>query len=169
MSFHPQVRLLAATEPLLNALNDSRALFGELIGSSVPDGWPEFPEAIGFTLEYLQTTSEADRSWSMQSLLTRRPDGSSALVASRLRLQGAPSRSATRSPRSFGVGVLARPLPGHWSTALSPVARSIKSLLAHCQARIRRRVCSCRSASSTPTTKRSPGLASSGSGDGPDR
>jgi RimJ/RimL family protein N-acetyltransferase len=66
MSSQPQVCLLAATEPLLNALNDSRALFGELIGSSVPDGWPEFPEAIGFTLEHLQTASEADRWWSMQ-------------------------------------------------------------------------------------------------------
>ena len=66
MSSHPQVRLLAATVSLLNALKDNRALFGELIGSSVPDGWPEFPEAIGFTLEHLQTASEADRSWSMQ-------------------------------------------------------------------------------------------------------
>ena len=66
MSPHPQVRLLAATEPLLIALNDSRALFGELIGSPLPDGWPEFPEAIGFTLEQMQTASEAERSWSMQ-------------------------------------------------------------------------------------------------------
>lgn len=37
-----------------------------LIGSPVPDGWPEFPEAIGFTLKHLQTAAEADRSWSMQ-------------------------------------------------------------------------------------------------------
>jgi ribosomal-protein-alanine N-acetyltransferase len=66
MSFRPQVRLLAATEPLLNALNDNRTRFGELIGSPVPDGWPEFPEAIGFTLEHLKTASEAGRSWSMQ-------------------------------------------------------------------------------------------------------
>ncbi len=66
MSTHPQVSLLAATEPLLDALNHSRALFGELVGSAVPDGWPEFPEAIGFTLAHLQTASEADRSWSMQ-------------------------------------------------------------------------------------------------------
>ena len=62
----PQVRLLAATVTLLSALKDNRALFGELIGSAVPDGWPEFPEAIGFTLQHLQTASEADRSWSMQ-------------------------------------------------------------------------------------------------------
>jgi RimJ/RimL family protein N-acetyltransferase len=66
MSSQPQVCLLAATVSLLNALNDSRRLFGEVIGSSVPDGWPEFPEAIGLTLEHLRTASEADRSWSMQ-------------------------------------------------------------------------------------------------------
>ena len=66
MSFHPQVRLVAATVPLLNALKDDRTLFSELVGSSVPDGWPEFPEAIGFTLEHLRTASEADRAWSMQ-------------------------------------------------------------------------------------------------------
>lgn len=66
MASRPQVRLLAATEPLLTALLDSRTRFGELIGSPVPDGWPEFPEAVGFTLEHLRTASDADRSWSMQ-------------------------------------------------------------------------------------------------------
>ena len=66
MSSHPQVRLLAATVPLLTALQEDRALFGELVGSPVPDGWPEFPEAIGFTLEHLQAASEADRAWSMR-------------------------------------------------------------------------------------------------------
>ena len=52
--------------PLLNALNDDRTQFGELIGSPVPDGWPEFPEAIGFTLKHSGTRREADRAWSMQ-------------------------------------------------------------------------------------------------------
>jgi RimJ/RimL family protein N-acetyltransferase len=66
MSSHPQVRLVAATVPLLNALRDDRSLFSELVGSPVPSGWPEFPEAIGFTLEHLQVASEADRPWSMQ-------------------------------------------------------------------------------------------------------
>jgi RimJ/RimL family protein N-acetyltransferase len=63
---HPQVRLVPATVPLLNALNEDRRRFGESIGSPVPDGWPEFPEAIGFTLEHLQNAPEADRAWSMQ-------------------------------------------------------------------------------------------------------
>ncbi len=66
MSFHPQVRLVPATVPLLNALNEDRALFCKLIGSPVPHGWPEFPEAIGFTLEHLQKAPETDRSWSTQ-------------------------------------------------------------------------------------------------------
>ena len=51
---------------LLNALNEDRALFGELIGSPVPEGWPEFPEAISFTLDHLQNAPEADHAWSMQ-------------------------------------------------------------------------------------------------------
>ena len=78
------VRLLAATEPMLHALNDSRTRFGELIGSSVPDGWPEFPEAIGFTLERLRTSSDADRPWSMQFFVdeaTGRLLGSGGFVA----------------------------------------------------------------------------------------
>ena len=66
MSRHPQIRLVAATVPLLNALNDDRSLFSELIGSHVPEGWPEFPEAIGFTLEQLQNASDTDRPWTMQ-------------------------------------------------------------------------------------------------------
>ncbi len=66
MSVHPRVRLVPATIPLLSALAEDRALFGELLGSPVPDGWPEFPEAIGVALEHLRTVAEADRSWSVQ-------------------------------------------------------------------------------------------------------
>ena len=66
MSSRPQVVLVPATVPLLDALTEDRTLFGELIGSPVPEGWPEFPEAIGFTLEHLRTAPEADRAWSMQ-------------------------------------------------------------------------------------------------------
>ena len=66
MARYQQVRLVAATVPLLETLNDDPALFGELVGSPVPRGWPEFPEAVTFTLEHLQNASEADRPWSMQ-------------------------------------------------------------------------------------------------------
>jgi len=66
MSSRPQVRLVAATVPLLDALEEDRALFSTLIGSPVPDGWPEFPEAIGFTRQHLRTAPEPDRRWSMQ-------------------------------------------------------------------------------------------------------
>ncbi len=66
MSSDPQVRLVPATVPLLKALNEDPRMFGELIGSPVPDSWPEFPAAVGFTLEHLQTAPQADHSWSMQ-------------------------------------------------------------------------------------------------------
>lgn len=66
MSFHPEIRLVAATVPLLIALNEDRASFAELIGSRIPDGWPEFPEAISFALEHLHTAAEAEHPWSMQ-------------------------------------------------------------------------------------------------------
>jgi [ribosomal protein S5]-alanine N-acetyltransferase len=61
-----EVRLVPATVPLLRAMNEDRARFGEMMGSPVPDGWPEFPEAIGFTLEHLQNAPQADHRWSMQ-------------------------------------------------------------------------------------------------------
>jgi [ribosomal protein S5]-alanine N-acetyltransferase len=66
LTSRPQVRLVPATVPLLHAFNEDRVRFGELIGSPVPDGWPEFPEAIGFTLEHLQSAPEAEHAWSMQ-------------------------------------------------------------------------------------------------------
>lgn len=66
MPVDPRIRLVPATVPLLDALTDDQSLFSELIGSPVPHGWPEFPEAIGFTVQQLQNASEADRSWSMQ-------------------------------------------------------------------------------------------------------
>ena len=84
MSSDPQVRLVPATVTLLNALTDDPARFDELIGSPVPDGWPEFPEAIGFTLAHLQNAPEADRSWSMQFFVdqaTGRLVGSGGFVA----------------------------------------------------------------------------------------
>ena len=65
----PHVRLVPATLPLLNALSEDRTLFGALIGSPVPDGWPEFPEAIDFTVEHLQNAPEAKHAWSMQFFL----------------------------------------------------------------------------------------------------
>ena len=66
MSSHPQVRLVAATVRLLETLNEDPAAFSALIESPVPDGWPEFPEAVDFTLAHLRDAAEANCSWSMQ-------------------------------------------------------------------------------------------------------
>ena len=66
MALRPQVRLVPATVPLLKALNEDRARFAALMGSPAPDGWPEFPEAIHFTLAQLLRSPDADHGWSMQ-------------------------------------------------------------------------------------------------------
>ncbi|MCT7658920.1 GNAT family N-acetyltransferase [Mycobacterium deserti] len=55
------VRLLPATLAHLVALKDGPAAFGDLIGSPVPQGWPEFPESIDFTTDRLRDRpDEAD-------------------------------------------------------------------------------------------------------------
>jgi RimJ/RimL family protein N-acetyltransferase len=62
----PEVRLVAATVPLLEALATDPAEFSEMIGSPIPEGWPEFPEAIPFAVDFLRHASDSDRPWSMQ-------------------------------------------------------------------------------------------------------
>jgi ribosomal-protein-alanine N-acetyltransferase len=66
MSPAPEVRLVATTVPLLESLTTDPAGFSELVGSPIPEGWPEFPEAIPFALEFLRHASEGDLAWSMQ-------------------------------------------------------------------------------------------------------
>ncbi len=79
MTTSPRVRLVPATVPLMIALLEDRARFGKLIGSAVPDGWPEFPEAIAFTLEHLRTAPAGEHPWTMQFFLD---DASGRLVGS---------------------------------------------------------------------------------------
>jgi ribosomal-protein-alanine N-acetyltransferase len=63
------MRLLPATIEHLLALQSDRTAFGRLIGSPVPEGWPEFPESIGFTLDRLRAhPDEAD--WWMHFFLS---------------------------------------------------------------------------------------------------
>ena len=166
MSFHPQVRLVAATVPLLRALNEDRALFGELISSPVPDGWPEFPEAIAFTLEQLQNAPEADRSWSMQFFIdhaTGRLLGSGGFAAPpvdrtvEIGYEVAPE---------FRAGGSAPPLLGRWFCSLSLAARLTISSRTRCRAPTHRRVYSCRWTSGMSPIRRTLRLAWSGNGDG---
>jgi RimJ/RimL family protein N-acetyltransferase len=49
----PVVELRAATVTDLNLLATDRAAFAQHMGSPLPGGWPEFPEAIGFTIQRL--------------------------------------------------------------------------------------------------------------------
>ncbi|HEX2284848.1 MAG TPA: GNAT family protein [Mycobacterium sp.] len=57
------VRLLPATVEHLVTLQSDPSAFGRLIGSPVPDGWPEFPESIGFTIDRLRERPEQADWW----------------------------------------------------------------------------------------------------------
>jgi RimJ/RimL family protein N-acetyltransferase len=121
--------------------NDNRPLFSEMVGSSVPDGWPEFPEAIGFTLEHMKTASEADREWSMQFFIDHATG----------RLLGSGGFAAPPADRTVEIGYEIAPefrgrgfgaaAAGRWSSVPSPAARSSTSSPTLCPARIHRRAC----------------------------
>jgi RimJ/RimL family protein N-acetyltransferase len=57
-----------AAPPLLEALEHDRTAFAALIGTAVPDGWPEFPESIGFVRDRLAERPE-DVDWWMSFFL----------------------------------------------------------------------------------------------------
>ncbi len=64
----PVVDVLAATVADLTLLANDRAAFAQRMGSPAPGGWPEFPEAIGFTISRLVAhPNEAD--WWMHYFL----------------------------------------------------------------------------------------------------
>jgi [ribosomal protein S5]-alanine N-acetyltransferase len=57
------VRLLPVTVEHLDACRREPVELGMLLGTSVPDGWPEFPEAIDFTSERLREHPEEGEWW----------------------------------------------------------------------------------------------------------
>lgn len=75
----PNVRLVRATVPLLTALTDDPAAFAAQMRSPIPAGWPEFPEAVPHTLDYLSEPGRADDPWMMHFFVDA---DTSALVGS---------------------------------------------------------------------------------------
>jgi RimJ/RimL family protein N-acetyltransferase len=73
------VRIVPATVETLEALRDNPEEFSRRIGSAIPEGWPEFPEAIAYTLDFLATAPEHDRVWTMHYFIE---EASDALVGS---------------------------------------------------------------------------------------
>jgi RimJ/RimL family protein N-acetyltransferase len=73
------VRIVPASVETLVAFHEDPPEFARLIGSPIPEGWPEFPEAIPYTLDFLATANEHDRTWSMHFFIE---EASDALVGS---------------------------------------------------------------------------------------
>ena len=59
----PVVRLLSATVEHLEARRDDPESFAALVGSAVPDGWPEFGEMVDFTVRRLTEHPDEARWW----------------------------------------------------------------------------------------------------------
>jgi len=57
------VRIIPATHVHLEAFVRDRQELSELLGSSIPEGWPEFPEAIPHTLEVLGGRPDESEWW----------------------------------------------------------------------------------------------------------
>ena len=57
------MRLVAATLELLEALQRDPTEFAALLASPLPDGWPEFPEGIEFTVDKLREWPEQAGWW----------------------------------------------------------------------------------------------------------
>jgi len=80
------VRIIPATPTHLSAyLRDPQHL-ATLLGSPIPEGWPEFPEAIPFTLEVLKARP-AESEWWMHFFM----DDATGLLVGSGGFAGAPS------------------------------------------------------------------------------
>lgn len=64
----PVVEVVPATAADLAMLATDRAAFAKRMGSPAPGGWPEFPEAIGFTIDRL-TSHPHEAEWWMHFFL----------------------------------------------------------------------------------------------------
>ena len=60
----PTVEVIAATAADLTLLATDRGAFARRMGSPAPGGWPEFPEAIAFTIDRF-TTHPHEAEWWM--------------------------------------------------------------------------------------------------------
>lgn len=58
-----EVVLLPATVEHLVALQADQCAFGRLIGSGIPEGWPQFPESIDFTIARLREHPDQAEWW----------------------------------------------------------------------------------------------------------
>ncbi|MEC4613029.1 GNAT family N-acetyltransferase [Tsukamurella tyrosinosolvens] len=72
MTSSTTVRVVPATATQLEALHREPAEFERLIGAPIPDGWPEFPEAIEHTLAVLRNGVPAE--WSMYLFFSEEGD-----------------------------------------------------------------------------------------------
>ena len=80
----PRLRLIPATVVLARAEIESRPLFAELLGATIPDNWPPemLADALPFFLQMLEERPNPPGWWSWYGLRTGAPDKAPILIAS---------------------------------------------------------------------------------------
>lgn len=123
----PAVELQAATVADLHLLATDRAAFAVRMGSPIPGGWPEFPEAIGFTLERLDTHPHERDWWMYYFLLNGLIIGSGGYV-------GRPKKGVAEIGYEIAPGFRGRGLGLGAASALTEQAfesGEVESVIAH--------------------------------------
>ncbi|GAA2913723.1 hypothetical protein GCM10010517_80290 [Streptosporangium fragile] len=113
------VRLLPATATHLEAYVRDPGELAELLGTSLPEGWPEFPQAISFTLDLLRQRPD-EGEWWMYFFL----DSASGDLVGSGGYKGAPVDGAVEIGYEIAPGFRRRGLGGAAADAL--VARAFQ-------------------------------------------
>jgi [ribosomal protein S5]-alanine N-acetyltransferase len=123
----PAVDLQAATVADLQLLATDRAAFAQRMGSPAPGGWPEFPEAIGFTIERLAMHPNEANWWMHYFLLNGLIVGSGGYV-------GRPKKGVVEIGYEIAPGFRGRHLGTGAASALTEQAfdsGEVESVIAH--------------------------------------
>jgi RimJ/RimL family protein N-acetyltransferase len=123
----PVVELQAATIADLTLLVTDRAAFAQRMGSPAPGGWPEFPEAIGFTIDRLASHPHEADWWMHYFLLNGLLVGSGGFV-------GRPRKGVAEIGYEIAPGFRGRRLGLGAASALTQQAfgsGEVESVIAH--------------------------------------
>ena len=123
----PAVEVQAATVADLTLLATDRAAFAQRMGSPAPGSWPEFPEAIGFTIERLAMHPHEADWWMHYFLLNGLIIGSGGYV-------GRPKKRVVEIGYEIAPGFRGRHLGTGAASALTEQAfdsGQVDSVIAH--------------------------------------
>jgi ribosomal-protein-alanine N-acetyltransferase len=123
----PEVEIVPASATDLIVLYQDRAAFARRMGSPVPGGWPEFPEAVPFTIDRLQAHPEEADWWMHFFLVNGLLVGSGGFVGRPRGGQGEIGYEIAPGFRRkhYGTGAAAALVAKAWES------REVRAVIAH--------------------------------------